>query len=156
MPPAPGPTGLGTEKSEGAMDSDKWTDKVVMAAESLLYDKQSADSLSKSYSSGDPAEAISRAAVSLITSIDDKLGGKIPEESIFPAAVQVMDRSAELREAETGETINNQQMQQASLNLVKGLAQEYGTTPEQAQAFVNEQNQEDVKTATQTFGGMNR
>ena len=103
---------------------------------------------------GDAPAAIAQTTASLITGIDDKLGGNIPEEDILPAAMRVLERVIELRDTATGQPTTEQETQQAMATMIKTLAQEYGVTQEQAQAFVAEYDQADIDSAGQTFGGM--
>ena len=131
----------------------EWEDRVVAAAQSILYDDKSSQAMVQNISGADGVTAVAQATTSLITGIDDKLGGQIPEEDIFPAAVRVLDSVIEIRDAATGQEMSEQESQQALAALIKSLAQEYGATQADAQAFIAEYDQADIDSANQAFGG---
>lgn len=136
----------------GNVPEDEWVDRVVVAAGEALYSEKQGG-VAESIARGDAPTATANVTVALVASIDDQLGGQIPEEDVLPAAAQVLELVIELREATTGSKLSEQEVQQANLAMVQGLAEEYGTAPEQMQEFLGEFDQADIDTATQMFGG---
>lgn len=146
------PMAAAPENQPESNDGD-WSDKVADAAAKILYDEKSNKQIMQSIVKGDPVDSVARTTSDLIVAIDDKLDGAVPEEDILPAAVQALERVIELRERATGEELTDTQIQQATQRMVSSLAEQYGTTPEQAQEFANEFSEEDVNKVNQMFGG---
>ena len=161
IPPSPSPEGVSPAQAgqpsppptpQVNVPEGEWEDRVVLAAQKILYEEGSGDQMINQITQGDPIQAIANTTVTLVTSIDDKLGGQIPEDDILPAAVRIMENVAELRSQATGEELTEDIQKQAVFTMIGQLSEEYGVTPEQAQEFAGSFSEEEVAAANQQFG----
>lgn len=78
--------------------TDEDVERVVLGAKSVLFEDATHDGIVKMLQSGaaDPANALARVTTHVITQLDEAAGGKIPDDAILPAAVEILPEVAEL------------------------------------------------------------
>lgn len=125
------------EQLQGEADSQKWYDRVVTAAISVIH-KQGAEAIAQALTKGQrqPAEALAGAASSLVIQVDDKLGG-VPEDVVLPAAGEVLGLVAEFADARGIFTANRRQIEQAMVLMLQQLMTHYGVSQEDMKEFMD-------------------
>lgn len=78
--------------------SDENIEKVALAAESVLYDDATHDSVMQMLKAGatDPADALAKITGHILIQLDEQ--ADIPEDVILPAAIEILGKVAELAE----------------------------------------------------------
>lgn len=134
-----------TQPAEGAEEEGGLTPNVspqeqeayntaVANAQTILYSDATRDSLMKIMSANqdNPAEALSDGVSYVITAMDQKLGGKVPEDVILPAAMEVLEALAEMVEVSGMiENLTPQDVERAGVLATQKLIDDYGGIEEQ-------------------------
>lgn len=83
---------------QASPEDDENVERIVIAAQEVLYDDQTHPGIMKMLAAGkdNPAKALSDITLTIIDQLDEQAGGEIPEEAILPAAVELLTLVAEL------------------------------------------------------------
>jgi hypothetical protein len=108
-------------------------EKGVIAIMRVLYDSGAADGIVESIASvnGNP-DAIAKATLQLMKSIDEATGGQIPETVLAPLATEALTQIVELVEA-AGVEVGGRGIAQALQIMLLDFMTEYGADPAQIQ-----------------------
>lgn len=115
-------------------------EKFVLAAGKVLYSQGTHESIMKMLQQGDPAEAMAQAVTLIVTQLDKKSGGKVPDSIILPAAAEILGLVAELAEKAKLFTADDRLLARAAQIMVLHLAEQYGVNPKDAQALLQSVN----------------
>ncbi len=112
-------------------------EKIVLAASEILYDEKSSRGVTKMLKAGDdPARSIANVTVMIMTQLDEKSGGTIPEEVILPAATEVVELVAELGVAQKIFEVDEAMVNRAAQLMVVSMADEYNVEMEDIQGMM--------------------
>jgi hypothetical protein len=134
-------------------------DKVVMAGMKILFEnkKTSKGIVSRLKADKDkPAKALSDTAAILMIQLDQQAGGKIPEEVILPAAIELLEQTSELADSLGLFPIDDAVLNRAGQLMVANLAEQYGTTPEDIQEMMGSVNEQELQMIEQEQGNFTR
>jgi len=126
-------------------------EKASNVALQLFYDKESHESLMAMITEEDPMGGAALIAGELIQAVDEKSGGHMPDDVIFPAAMDIMSEIMEYVEGQGIHQFTEKETGLASMLLIKKLADDYGTTPEQMQDAMGELDQGDLNESDAIF-----
>ena len=114
--------------------------RVLLAAQKVLYSPETTPGVVNMLRSGDPVQALAQADLFILKALFDESKGTMPKEVIAPAAAQVMPLLAELAQA-AGVKVAPQQVQQAAQIVQQRLQKHLGgaqqaapATPQQPEA----------------------
>jgi hypothetical protein len=159
VPEDMGTIGGDLEGSEQATPQEQGAyEKVVLAGQTALFENEKTKKLivNQLKSGADnPAQAIADAVVTLMTQLDEKSGGQIPEAVILPAAGTMIEEVSELALAH-GDLfdVDQNMMTEANQLMVLGVAEQYGMDPQEIQALVDSVPQEQKDSIVQSQGGI--
>lgn len=111
-------------------------ERVVLAGMKVLYSQETHQNIVQMLGQGEPAEAMATAVTIVMSQLDERSGGKIPEVVIFPAAAELLGQVAEIAEAAKVAQVDDRVVARAMQILVVKLADQYGIDPADAQALV--------------------
>lgn len=118
-------------------------DKVILAASEVMYGDMNPEIIKMlQLEANDPPTAIARVATTIIVQLDDKSGGTIPEQLIFPAAAEIAEMTAELADAKKIFPVDDAVIQAAGQEMIPMIADEYGVPMEEIEAFMGQVPQE--------------
>lgn len=125
----PQPTEAPTEAPES--DSPEWQEeyeKYVYSAMDVVSDEEISDSILDSVINEDgtlnPENTVDH-IVAIVTELDERANNDIPEDMVFPIAVEVMGMIIEQAEA-AGVTTDEQTMSDIMRSTLRGLLRHYG------------------------------
>jgi len=120
-------------EAAGMPEEEDAYEKGVIAIMRTLYDSGAADDIVESAvkAGGDP-DAIAKATLQLMKSIDEATGGQIPETVLAPLATEALTQIVELVEA-TGVEVGGRGIAQALQIMLLDFMTEYGADPAQIQ-----------------------
>ncbi len=127
-----GAQGEPAEQTGEGEASDEDIERVVIAAQHVLYDEQTHDSIMKTLqtSAKDPAQAIANVTTNIVTQLDEQAGNEIPGDAILPAAAHIIPLVAELGE-KAGLFKADEQVQSKAMGQVfADLGEHYGVSEE--------------------------
>lgn len=103
-------------------------DRVVSAGMHILYDDQTHDGVMKMLQAGEknPAQAMANVVTMMVTQLDEKSGGKIPEDIILPVTEEFLPMVAELADKAKIFTPDDRTMNLAMQQTVQMLGEQYG------------------------------
>lgn len=133
-------------------------DKVVLASLKVIYDQNTHQGIVDMLTQGkaDPAKALADTTTLIITQVDKKSGGKVPELVILPAAADVLGELGNLATKagifQVDEKISGQAMQKTIL----GLAEQYGVAPEDVQALLQSMPKDQIQQMVQQQSAFNQ
>ena len=135
-----------TEEEQEAVD------RLVLAARKILFEnKETRSRVEARLEQGEEnlEETIANETVMIVTGIDEKSKGTIPEVAILPAAGQILMEVSEMAKA-LGLSIDQNVMSHAWQIAEMKLAEQYGVEPREAQELMDSLGQEQVQAmATQ-------
>ncbi len=141
--------------AEPAQDSDARHESNVSKAKEnalfIFYDKATHEQLMSMIQDGDEAGGAAVVAATLIESIDEKSGGNMPDDVILPAAIEVMADIMDYLEQRRNAPFSDKEHAGAMAALMKKLADDYGTTPEQMKEALQGLNQGELDQADVAF-----
>lgn len=128
----------GQGEEEATPEEEDAYEKGVVAIMRVLYDSGVADGIVESIvqAGGDP-DAIAKATLQLMKSIDEATGGQIPETVLAPLATEALTQIVELVEA-TGVEVGGRGIAQALQIMLLDFLTEYGADPAQIQQAMSE------------------
>jgi len=131
---------------------DQNVDQAVAAALEMFYDENVHEDMMASIPEGDEMGGVALVASDLIAAIDDKSGESMPDDVIFPAALDIMTEIMDFMSEKGAYTFDDKEHARATLLLMQKLADEFGTTPEQMQEAMAELEQADKDEANRLYG----
>lgn len=136
---------------EGATGDQGAYEKVVLAGAKVLYDDQTHDAIMQTLQAGkdNPARALSNVVSNIITQLNEKAGGKIPQQVILPAASELLSMVTELAEASGLFQPDDKITDSAYMGIVKSMIEKYPPPPEDVNNFLNSLNEEDIQKGAQ-------
>ena len=142
----PGETLPGTEQA--TPEEQQAYEKVVLAGMSVLYDDKTRDKVLTAIKSGgdDPAKALAKMAQMIITQLDEKSKGTIPETVLLPAAAEILEHTAELAQVAGIAQVDDATLGQAGQHLVWALGEQYGVDEEELMALVESLKPEQIRS----------
>lgn len=121
------------DEDEPTPEEEDAYEKGVIAIMRVLYDSGAADGIvDGAVSAGGSPEAIAKATLALMTSIDEATGGQIPETVLAPLATEALTQIVELVEA-AGVEVGGRGIAQALQIMLLDFMTEYGADPAQIQ-----------------------
>lgn len=112
-------------------------DKVILAASEVMYGDMNPEIMKMlELEKNDPPKAIARVATTIIVQLDEKSGGTIQEQLIFPAAAEIAEMTAELADAKKVFPVDENVIQAAGQEMIVMIADEYGVPMEEIEAFM--------------------
>ena len=129
----------GNKPQQGQQPTDKEQEnykKVVLAGLKILYSDETHQGVMKLLQSAadeGPAVAIASVAAMVITQLDDKAGGKIPEDVILPAAAEILTEVARLASAAGVFEVDESVIKEAMTQLTQVLAMKYSGGGQESQ-----------------------
>jgi hypothetical protein len=131
---------------QGGGEQDAYS-KTVIAGMKILYSPETSDGIVKMLQAGadDPAKALANTVSTIITQLDEKAKGAIPEGVILPASAELLGLTAELADKAGAFTADKNTITQAMQNLVKNLGDHYGMNPKQVQQAIQGMDQGEVQ-----------
>ena len=126
-------------------------ERVVLAAQKVLYTKPSSDAVIKMLRSGEPAQAIAQTTLFVMKVLFDESKEKIPPPVMVPSAKAVLFLLSELAGA-AGVQVNEQVSQQAEGLVVQSLEKRFGG--EQAAAQEAPPAEQPATPPTKPAGGI--
>lgn len=124
-------------------------DRIAYAAKIALYDEGTHEDFMAMLKQGEPAQALAQTAGTLFQQIDQKSGGKIPEDMILPAAEQVLDLVIEMAEKTGTMQIDETMAAKALQQMVLVLAQAYDFDPAEIQGEIDAMPPEQLQQIVQ-------
>lgn len=126
-------------------DQEAYT-RVVLAASKIIYDDASHQQIMQALQGGaQPAEALANVASSIMIEMDKKSGGKIPEDVIVPATMEILDELGMLADKAGLFPVDEQVMAAAAQQTVLKLSQQYGIDQAQMQSMIESMDPAKVK-----------
>lgn len=145
---APGQGQQADPKSQDAYD------RVVTAAEMVIYNDPTHDAVMQMLGSGTPDVAIANTIVTILAALDQKAGGKIPRDVIVPAASEIFDVLVELgTTAKVFEPLDDQMMESAARRIMAGLTEAFEKDPSGARAYLQTIPPDQLKALGAQGGG---
>lgn len=137
--------------SEATPQEQDAYNRVVMAGMKILYeDQDSHDAVMKMLDGGEaPEKDISDTVVMIMSQIDKKSGGKVPQVVIIPAAVELVSLAAELGEKAGIFQADDSVIARAVQMVIIGLCNEYGVSPEEIAQVMKSVDQKQVAQMVQ-------
>jgi len=148
---SPEPTGA-APNSSGAAGGEQVNpqqqnayDRVVLAGLKIFYDQSTHAGIVNMLRNGEPSEALANTMTNIMLQLDQKSGGKIPEEVILPAAAELLDELAQLAGKSGVFQPDERILGNAMQRMVMSLAEQYGATPEEVQQLMQSVPKEEVQ-----------
>ena len=138
------------DASEPAPGEQEAYNKVVTAGLNILYANETTQAnVVKQLRAGadDPARSLAQFAVMIVNTLDEKSGGQIPEDVIFPASVEFLEELAELANESGAMKVNQNIVDKASQALVYELSKVYQVSEQEVEQFMQSVPEEDQKAA---------
>lgn len=152
QPPAGAPPKVapGQLEQPATPEEQEQYERVVLAAGEVLYG-QTSDSILEfmQAEAENPPVAIARAAHLILTQLDEKSGGTIPETVILPAAMEIAELCGELAASAGLFEVNEDVLQAAGQNAVYLIGDEYGVEPEEMAEFLASLPEDEVMAVGQ-------
>lgn len=110
--------------------------KFTLAAQQILYEGDAGDKIAEQLAKAkDGATALSEIAYELVTVIDEKSGGMLPDELLAPAAFDVLGMVAEIAQA-VGQPVTGINVAHAAKLMIGKYLQENGATDDELDALM--------------------
>lgn len=157
--PQPQPSIAPTGEGEVSDESQDIYDRVVTAGMKVLYEDENTKQqiVSRLQADSDnPAKTLADTVTMLMIQLDQQAGGKIPEDVIIPAAVELLEQTADIAESLDIVPIDNAIMNHAAQLMMVSIAEEYGTTPEEIQEVMNSMSTDELTAIEQEQGNYAR
>lgn len=142
QPIAPGGEIPGSEPAS-AEEQESYK-KVVMAGLTTMFqDGSTKESILKRLKAGadNPPQALADIATMLITALDQKSKGTIPEVVILPAAAEILENAGQLANEAGIFEVNQNVIGEAAQIMVMSLAEKYGVEPAEIQELLDSMDQ---------------
>lgn len=142
---------------QGAQDgsSDPNYQAAMKLAMEVLYKQGAARDVAKSLASGhDPVETLANTAYEMVTVIDEKTNGSVPDELLVSLATQILSEVAEIGEA-AGLKIDGDTIAQAMQQMLIRYLTEHGVDPSQLQQAMGQVDTKEVGSALDKWAGEN-
>jgi hypothetical protein len=123
-------------------------EQVVIAAGKIIYeDQQSHAKIMQALQQGaqNPTETLAMLTVSIMKSLDEQSGNKIPQEVIAEASGEILTQLAELANSAGVFQVDEKMLQQAAQMMLAQLADAYGESPEAIAQFIGKFKPEEVE-----------
>lgn len=141
--PDPGQSG-GLNEPASAQEQEAF-DRVFLAGQKVLYDKSTHAGIVKMLKSAEPPEALAKAATVIVTQLDEKSRGTIPEAVILPVAAELLGEIAQFAHQAKIMTVDERTIGLAMQQLVISLAEQYGVNPAEVQDLLQAVGQDKAK-----------
>jgi len=83
------------------------------------------------------AEKLANASFMIITQLDEKSGGQIPEDVVLPASVEILEHMSELADSVKAFPVDPAVMNHAGQLLIVRMGEEYGVEPEDLEELMS-------------------
>ncbi len=119
--------------------SDEDIAKIVLAAETVLYEDATHDSVMQMLKSGasNPADSLARVTSHILTQLDEISEGSIPEDAILPASIEILTKVAELAE-KTGTFQADEEVMGQAVGVLFSIMEEQGWVTEEDKAEIQQ------------------
>lgn len=137
-----------------AEDQDSY-DRFAMAGLKIIYEnKQSNGALVKKLKldAKQPAKALADTVSMLVIQLDQKSGGKMPEDVILPVATELLEQMSELADSLKLFPVDEAVMNHAGQLMVTTLGEEYGADQEEIEAYMASLDPKYVQQVGETQG----
>ena len=135
--PASQPMATGADEGEAVSpESQQNYEKFVLAGMKILYSEQTHQGIVNMLKQDEPADAMANVVTTIVTQLDQKSGGRIPEEVILPGAAELLELVAELGQKTGTFQADERTLGLAMQKTVMNLAEQYGVEPADVQALL--------------------
>jgi hypothetical protein len=142
-----------TEQAEQLDESNPAYQRATDMVKKALYEDGAAEDLARALTTAeDPIEEIANAAYEIVSMIDEKTGGELPDELLVSFAVDVMTEVAEVAQA-AGIQIGGAQAAQAMKTMVQRYAAESGADTSQIEAALGQVDVNELGAALEGAAG---
>lgn len=144
---------------EASSESQDAYERVVMAGMKVLYeDEKTRGQIIERLKAdaGNPAKTLADTVSMLMIQLDRQAGGKIPEDVIVPAAVELLEQTSELAESLDIVPIDDAVMNHAAQLMMVSIAEEYGTEPEEIQEVMDSMGTDELRLIEEEQGNFAR
>jgi len=122
-------------------------DEIVTAGLGLLFENEQTkkgflDILNQL--SDDPANAMATVTTMIMGQLDDMSKGQLPVELVLPAAAEILDNVGQLINQQGIAQVDQKVLNTATQEMVIGVAEEFGLSPEEAQELLAGYNESDL------------
>lgn len=118
------PQDAGTQQGEAVQ-------KLVLAGMKTIYEEGVTEELVQMMKSGNPAQGLANATLTVMRELTGKAQGEVPPEMLYVAGKEIMRMIAEIGEAAKVFKSSPQLLQQSEMIAVGELRKQAGVTPEQ-------------------------
>lgn len=141
-----------TPQEQNAMD------RVVLACLKIIYDQSTHQDIVQmlSQKKDDPSQALADTTTLLITQVDQKSGGKVPETVILPAAADVLGELADLATKAKIFQVDEKTAAVAMQKMLMSLAEQYGVSPEDVQQLLQSIPKDQIQGMVQQQQGFSQ
>jgi hypothetical protein len=126
------------EYSNATQEEQAIYERVVIGGMNVLYDDATHKDVMKMLDSADPATTLGELVALIISEIDQRNDGRIPDTVILPAAMEIMDAAAELAQTAGLFKVDANMAETAVQILVARLTSVYGIDEDMAKQFLME------------------
>lgn len=124
-----------TQMEEASPEEEQALEKVLGAADEILFrNEQTSDELAGMLVQQDPINAAADVTALLVTQIDEKSGGYVPETVILPASAEILGKVMDMGR-EIGIDYKQEHEQQAFVLTTQKLFDHYGIDPDDVDAL---------------------
>ncbi|MEE8115386.1 MAG: hypothetical protein V3T23_13660, partial [Nitrososphaerales archaeon] len=136
-------------------EQETYESAMSMIGELIYTNDESSKAIIDMMGQGEPADAVSGAAMFLMGSIEQTFKGNYPEELILPTMDEATDVLMELGDEAGVFEITEDLVMDVKSKVVQALMEEYGVDPEDMQAQLGDVTEADVADMESAFGGNN-
>ena len=140
---------LGTEdfgESEASPEEQQAYDQVILSAGKVLYEDETYPQVEKMLQSApSPAEGISAVSVMVLNGLDEKSGGKLPDEVLLPALGGIVELVAELADAKQIFPVDEAVMNRAGQIAFSEIMSDFDITDEEVKMFMDSKDPAQVE-----------
>lgn len=131
------PADASSQGEQASPASQAAYEKVVLAGMKVIFDDKSNQQVLQTLQQGDrPDTALANVTVSIITELDRQSQGKIPEDVIIPAAMEILSELGDVAQKAGLFEVDDSTMTGAAQQTVMKLLEQYGVQPQAVQAVM--------------------
>mgnify|MGYP001599763659 CR=1 FL=1 len=132
--------------------------RVVLACLKIIYDQSTHQGIVNMLAQGknDPSQSLADTTTLLITQVDKKSGGKVPETVILPAAADVLGELGNLAAKAGIFQVDERTAAQAMQKTIMSLAEQYGVDPQDVRALLESVGPDQAKQMAAQQGAFNQ
>jgi hypothetical protein len=122
---------------QGAPEDDPGYDQAMTFAMEVLYKQKAAINIADSLKSGDPVESLANTAYEVVSIVDERTDGAVPDELLVLFATRILEEVAEIAEA-AGVEVKPSTVAQALKQMILRYLGEQGIDARELQAAMDQ------------------